>query len=412
MTMTRKKTVNVVYNGIEVWKSLDPYLESFSYFDSVDESDKISFSVNDRDLKWVNSWMPQTGDVIQPSVILENWNYEGEKMTVACGDFVVDDFSFSSPPLSGSINGVSAPVNTSFKETMNTRTWEAATISLIASEIASKYGLTSIYDAPEIQVVKTEQSNQADSDFIKSLCQKYGLGMKVYANRLVIWDYKTYFKKRPVIVLTPQMVSKWSYRKSMQGTYTGAKVSYTNPATKKMVEVIVGTPERLYRTTQKADNEADARLIGEGAVLNANRKAETMQITLSPKLSIMACMTVQLSEFGKMDGIYFVEQVSHTIGRKSYTMQLKLSRITENGESGNGETAGSNASTAGAESYVIKKGDTLWDLAKKKYGNGSKYTLIYEANKDAIEADAKKHGKSSSNNGYWIYPGLTITIPA
>ena len=87
MTMTRKKTVNVVYNGIEVWKSLDPYLESFSYFDSVDESDKISFSVNDRDLKWVNSWIPQTGDVIQPSVILENWNYEGEKMTVACGDF-------------------------------------------------------------------------------------------------------------------------------------------------------------------------------------------------------------------------------------------------------------------------------------------------------------------------------------
>ena len=137
-----------------------------------------------------------------------------------------------------------------------------------------------------------------------------------------------------------------------------------------------------------------------------------MQITLSPKLSIMACMTVQLSEFGKMDGIYFVERVSHTIGRKSYTMQLKLSRITENGESGNGETAGSNASTAGAESYVIKKGDTLWDLAKKKYGNGSKYTLIYEANKDVIEADAKKHGKGSSNNGYWIYPGLTITIPA
>lgn len=65
-----------------------------------------------------------------------------------------------------------------------------------------------------------------------------------------------------------------------------------------------------------------------------------------------------------------------------------------------------------AETYTIKSGDTLWAIAKKKYGNGAEYTKIYNANKSVIEAEAKKHGKSSSSNGHWIYPGCKITIPA
>ena len=39
----------------------------------------------------------------------------------------------------------------------------------------------------------------------------------------------------------------------MQGTYTGVRVSYKNPKTKEMVDVLVGTEERLYKTNQKAE---------------------------------------------------------------------------------------------------------------------------------------------------------------
>lgn len=35
--------------------------------------------------------------------------------------------------------------------------------------------------------------------------------------------------------------------------------------------------------------------------------------------------------------------------------------------------------------YEIKKGDTLWALAKKHYGDGRKYTKIYNANRDIIK---------------------------
>lgn len=67
------------------------------------------------------------------------------------------------------------------------------------------------------------------------------------------------------------------------------------------------------------------------------------------------------------------------------------------------------------KNYTVKKGDTLWAIAKKYYGSGNKYTKIYNANKTVIEKAAKKNGKKSSSNkgvkGWWIYPGTKLVIP-
>lgn len=51
------------------------------------------------------------------------------------------------------------------------------------------------------------------------------------------------------------------------------------------------------------------------------------------------------------------------------------------------------------KSYTVKKGDCLWNIAKKYYGNGAQYTKIYNANKGKIK------------NPNLIYPGQVLTIP-
>lgn len=50
--------------------------------------------------------------------------------------------------------------------------------------------------------------------------------------------------------------------------------------------------------------------------------------------------------------------------------------------------------------YTVVEGDCLWNIAKKFYGDGSKYIELYNANQDVI--------KGSPN---FIYPGQILTIP-
>lgn len=50
--------------------------------------------------------------------------------------------------------------------------------------------------------------------------------------------------------------------------------------------------------------------------------------------------------------------------------------------------------------HTVVKGDTLWAIAEKTLGNGSKYNAIFEANRPMLSHPDK------------IYPGQVLRIPA
>lgn len=86
-------------------------------------------------------------------------------------------------------------------------------------------------------------------------------------------------------------------------------------------------------------------------------------------------------------------------GTKTVNIQIAASRPKASAEPQR-ETSNSPA-PAVSQTYTVVKGDCLWRIAKRFYGNGSKYPVIYDANRGVI-----------GGNPNLIYPGQVLTIPA
>lgn len=397
----RRTELSVIYEGKNISEDIKSYVESFSYTDkATEESDRISLTFKNIDTRWLNQWMPEKEDKIEISII----KYEdGAAEALNCGKFLIDELSFQGNPLTCTIQAVSAPISSDFKSTKKKNTWNHITLKELATEIANHAGISLTYDSEKtISISSIEQEKQTDAEFLQQLCKNYGLNRKIYSEKIILYDEDTYEKKPPVAEISQKEMQSWSYLTEIEGSYTGAKMSYTDPENGKTYEAFVGDGTRVLELSGKAESELDAKLQAEARLKEANRKLTTLQFTLKLPIFLTASSVIQITGLGKLSGKYFLNTVRHSLS-SGYKISITARPIPEEAASEKEETGG--------ETYVVVSGDTLWGIAKKFYGSGMKYSLIYDANREAIETTAKEHGKSSSNHGHWIWPGQVLVIP-
>lgn len=58
------------------------------------------------------------------------------------------------------------------------------------------------------------------------------------------------------------------------------------------------------------------------------------------------------------------------------------------------------------KTHTVVKGDCLWSIAQKYYGDGKKYPALYSDNKSTIDGK----NKGTGNLRYTIYPGQVLTL--
>jgi len=131
------------------------------------------------------------------------------------------------------------------------------------------------------------------------------------------------------------------------------------------------------------------------------------------RAEIETTMSVSLEDYS------IVEDAARNERDMAVEINLKQARpfstktITIEPESGESTTTDNReTNTAPQEAtYTIVRGDTLWGIAARKLGSGARHGEIFRLNEAVIEEAARRHGRASSSNGHWIFPGTVIRIP-
>lgn len=416
MQEARRAAVQIIYEGKDITTPIDEYLESFTYDDIASgESDRVKINLHDADKRWMEEWMPSKGDRLGCELILHNWDADGKTEHLYCGEFELDDMSFSGRPLKCVLGAVSIPRNEPFNIQKRTKTWEGITIQQIAQEVADRAGISLFYEADTISIGIIEQNEQTDCKFLYSICADYGLAMKVYANGIIIFDEEIY-ENRPVVadVDESDMIS-WDYKSTLAGTYTGANIQFTDPNDEEEYAICIGSGNRILELNETTDSIEDAERKGIAKLNNENKKAITMNVTIKMNTNILAGTCINVTGLGaKINGKYYVDKAStQKSGSGVCKMKLSLHRVVPRIKSASIVSAQQAVaeSNQGAGMYTVVAGDTLWKIANQVYGSGLEYERIYNANKEVIENTAKERGKNDSSNGHWLFPGTVLTIP-
>ncbi len=327
---TRRAEVDLVWNGAAVTSKMVGTKTEVTYTDPASgEADGLDIAIQDRGRQWTTAWLPAAGDTLTASIKVTDWEREGDNRSLPCGFFTLDNFDFSGWPVTGTISGVSVPADGSFRATERTKTWENVTVQEIGKEIAKRAGIALVWDvegaAPPVASI--EQSEQTDCDFFADLCDTYGLAMKVYAQKIVVYDREAYKKKDPVAKISETDLQAWNWSKTLAGTYTGGEYAYTDPKTEEEILVTVGAGARILKQSGKADNRADAERKITAAVNKANHGATKLTATIMGNAALVASQCVTVVGLGRLSGKYFIDSIAHHVGGSGYTMDLEMALV-------------------------------------------------------------------------------------
>lgn len=381
----RRASASLKFNGQDVQIQLNDKFESITYKDVASgESDSVELIVENKDQKWMRAWKPVFGDTISGTMDFYHWyNAKTPKQTISLGNLVVDSLQFKGSDSTAKIGALAVPYNSGWRLTVRTKTWEKVTLEQIGQQIASRYGLQFVYDAPTISIASVEQSQETDSAFLYKTAKDYSISMKVFQGKIILYDRGRWEAKAAQATIDAadfENDGAWTLDDTIQGIYTGGRASYKAGKKNEELSIYVGfvgendAHARNLKITETCDSKEDAGRKVAAKVNDANAEATVISGSIYPNPALVSGLTVNVTGFGpKYNGKYFIDKMTMTITGSGGTTQDITMHKCQKLLTYPPQTAAAAAGTAQKKSTT----DIAKDVIRGKYGNG-------QARKDAL----------------------------
>lgn len=332
----RRARVKCKYDNVDISQDIARFLKSFSVREVLSgEADSAEITLEDREALWRGDWFPERGAIMDITLVISDWEGEGDNRELPLGKFEVDEITNTGPPNEAKIKLISVPNNTDLRGVERTRAWEQANLSRIVQDVAEGAGMQHFFDAPEDPVIeRAEQSEETDLSFLQKLCKDAGLALKVTDKNIVVFDIAKYEAAEPVMTITKgkDNIISFDCRTTIHEIYRACHVKYKHGKKSELIEYTFTDPSRekgrTLEVNEKVTSIEEAEKLAKKKLREKNLDEVAVSLHMVGNFALLASNTVTLAGFHVYDGKYLITRSSHEVG-SGYTTKAELRRVID-----------------------------------------------------------------------------------
>jgi uncharacterized protein len=293
--------MQIIYNGTDITSSVHP-TKALVTDRSGGKPDSISLQFSDTEGIW-SKWKPAKGDTLQV-----------KDSGLDSGLMFIDEIS----QVAGKF-GLAALSIPQESKTARSQGWEAVRFMEFATQIGSRYGFAvKTYGVTNHLYERVDQIEEPDFSFLATRCSFEGYALKINDRSIVIYDEAAQEKTAPdphlaviqqsgingnfeFVNKSVDIYGKCIVRGQTMGEYIEGEFAAADIAGPTLVK-------RLY-----VSNKAEANRWAKGSLRGSNKYMITGALSIDLNTNYAAGTTVQVSETGMFDGVYFIDSLVHDL---------------------------------------------------------------------------------------------------
>ncbi|AOZ91625.1 phage late control D family protein [Paenibacillus crassostreae] len=303
--------MQIIYNGTDITSSVHP-----TSIQMIDNSggipDSLTLKFSDTEGIW-GKWKPAKNDTLQ----VKESGYD-------TGLMYIDQIMQTA----GSF-GLAALSIPQTSKSARSQGWESVRFLEIVTQIAARHGFTiKTYGVTNHLYERVDQIEQADFSFLADRCSLEGYALKINNKSIVIYDEATQEKivPDPELSIIRESNINGDFEFIDKSTDIYGKCIVSSQALSGYIEgeyTASGTNGPTLKRNIFASNQAEANRWAKGIIRSFNKHMLTGSLAVNLNTNYAAGTTIQVTDVGMFDGVYFTDRLVHDLINNKTKVKLR-----------------------------------------------------------------------------------------